>query len=198
MRRMGGVGGVINFLWCVSVFSTRGASTARAGFHFTVLTGGNVEAGGVEGGGGSGFRWEKIKEDVNSRLNLDWWTLLFNMLFCASSVENRNFSSSVSLPVSHTPAAPSHPDFLSRWALPVRPLRHRREEAAFFGEEGRGDGPRGVGANHPRTRLHYSNRTARWIKGLESALKTWPRAVRLIKNKKEEWGSCRFVCLLLL
>lgn len=136
MRRMGGgVGGVINFLWCVSVFSTRGASTARAGFHFTVLTGGNVEAGGVEGGG-SGFRWEKIKEAVNSRLNLDWWTLLFNMLFCASSVENRNFSSSVSLPVSHTPAAPSHPDFLSRWALPVRPLRHRREEAAFFGRRG--------------------------------------------------------------
>lgn len=133
MRRMGGgVGGVINFLWCVSVFSTRGASTARAGFHFTVLTGGNVEAGGVEGGG-NGFRWEKIKEAVNSRLNLDWWTLVFNLLFCASSVEKRN---SVSLPVSHTPTASSHPDFLSRWAFPVRPFRHRSEEAAFFRRRG--------------------------------------------------------------
>lgn len=45
----GGGGGVINFLWCVSVFATRGEWTIRAGFHFTVLAGGNVEAGGVEG-----------------------------------------------------------------------------------------------------------------------------------------------------
>lgn len=64
----GGFGGVINFL-CVSVFSTWGESTARAAFHSTVLTGGNVKAG-VEG------REEmvsdvKIKEAVNSRLNLD-------------------------------------------------------------------------------------------------------------------------------
>lgn len=68
-QRVGvGFGGVINFL-CVSVFSTWGESTARAAFHSTVLTGGNVKAG-VEG------REEmvsdvKIKEAVNSRLNLD-------------------------------------------------------------------------------------------------------------------------------
>lgn len=68
-QRVGvGFGGVINFL-CVSVFSTWGESTARAAFHSTVLTGGNVKAG-VEG------REEmvsdvKIKETVNSRLNLD-------------------------------------------------------------------------------------------------------------------------------
>lgn len=51
------------------MFSTWGESTARAAFHSTVLTGGNVKAG-VEG------REEmvsdvKIKEAVNSRLNLD-------------------------------------------------------------------------------------------------------------------------------
>lgn len=41
-------------MMCLGVFNT-GESTARAGFHFSVLTGGNVEAGGV-GGGGNGFR----------------------------------------------------------------------------------------------------------------------------------------------
>lgn len=53
-------------MMCLSVFNM--GRVNGTGFHFNALAGGSVEVGEVVMGG---FRCKKIKEAVNSRLNLD-------------------------------------------------------------------------------------------------------------------------------
>lgn len=153
----GGVGGVINFLWCVSVFFD---GTSWISFHCFSRRG-NVEAGG-----------EEMASDAR-RLKKLWiqdliWTDKLLCLICSfvfpawreKETFPLGFSPASSLPLSH--AAPLHPTLnfslsLTRWALPVRgrffDIAARKQ--GLLQEEGLGRRTPRRGANHPWTRLHY-------------------------------------------